>query len=450
MKGEDSFISDPVFSIVDYSTTKGEEEKLGSKSSSFQKEFDVNKRWTQDNTDFEERFVKWCAGEITNKEFMKDEDKTLFGASTVDTSRKEKEKHPRKEDEKMQAKEIQQQIPGMSKKKDLGIRKEKPSSQRNLNLYKKRRAHESIVSRESSDNGFELNPVIHDDISSIGNSIPSFTPYSNPYLMAKQRLIAQEANEKKLNPDVQAMKPSSSILDEFDIEASVQKEKPISNLLEEDGFETIELGNEKEKAVKEDTKQGAKQDANTLDTPSTIQQLKNMCMSIFDNSTSKNDQHPTIEEIKIVKEDFNENESIAERIAKVKAELKSVYKDLNEKDDERVKAFVHQNRKILETIEEEEDGQGDNEESIHITIQNMSMIFKSNLEGDVENPLDSSVEAVIDKRRSSEQVVDDKKELGVKRCAVFFALLFVAGIVLLAWYFLRVHYKNAPSSNPLL
>jgi hypothetical protein len=303
-----------------------------------------------------------------------------------------------------------------------------------------------VISRESSENSFELNPVIHDDISSIGNSIPSFTPYSNPYLMAKQRLIAQEANEKKLKPDIQAMKPSPSILDEFDIEASVQKEKPISNLLEEEGFETIELENQKENAVEED----AKQDANTLDTPSTIQQLKNMCMSIFDNSTSKHDPHPTIEEIKIVKEDFNENESIAERIAKVKAELKSVYKDLNEKDDERVKAFVHQNRKILETIEEEGDGQGDNEESMHITIQNMSMIFKSNPEEDIENPLDSSVEAVIAKHRNSEQVVDDKKELGVKRCAVLFALLFVAGIVLLAWYFLRVHYKNAPSSNPIL
>lgn len=447
MNGEDSLISDPVFSIVDYSTTKGEEEKLGSKSSSFQKEWDVNQRWTQDNTDFEERFVKWCAGEITNKEFMKDEDKTLFGASTVDTSRKEKEKHPSEEDDKVQSKEIRHQMPGMSKKKDLGKRKEKSFTQKNLNLYKKRRANQSVISRESSDNGFELNPVIHDDISSIGNSIPSFTPYSNPYLMAKQRLIAQEANEKKLNPDIQAMKPSPSILDEFDIEASVQKEKPISNLLEEEGFETIELENQKEKAVEED----AKQDANTLDTPSTIQQLKNMCMSIFDNSTSKNGQHPSIEEIKIVKDNFDENESIAERIAKVKAELKSVYKDLNEKDDERVKAFVHQNKKILETIEEEEGGQGDcNEESMHVTIQNMSMIFKSNPEEDVENPLDSSVEAVIDKRRSSEQVVDDKKELGVKRCAVLFALLFVVGIVLLAWYFLKVHYKNAPSSNPIL
>jgi hypothetical protein len=417
-KNDDS-VSDPVFSIVE-STTDDES------VSSFQKAWTGKK--TKDSVDdFDTLFTRWCEGKISNEEFnkliknLKDEE-SLFLASTVYSDEKEKHEDLLAEEEEEDESPENDATDGKPNYPSHSSEEKYSSKSRNNHL---RPIDEKSVA-SSYHTCFEIEPIIHDDVSSIGQSLPSTNPYSDPYAqpIEKENRSSRSKNDSfdevhylpnQLHAEANDRRHSHDHVES-------EKKKHVKELLEE-SFELSEL---------EDTSSNN----NIAEASKMISELKKMYKQMFDDMSKKSNtaKHPIIEEIEVKKKDSDDTvASISKLIAEVKAEIKSVYTEMSKEGDERLEDFVSKNSSILESIKEEDE---DDLESVH-TVKEIRF-FKS----DDEELGICQCQSDLHKCPRP-HTIDGKKSIWKKRCSAVCILFLLLGLGLGLWYILQMHHDNA-------
>lgn len=417
-KNDDS-VSDPVFSIVE-STTDDES------VSSFQKAWTEKK--TKDSVDdFDTLFTRWCEGKISNEEFnkliknLKDEE-SLFLASTVYSDEKEKHEDLLAEEEEEDESPENDATDGKPNYPSHSSEEKYSSKSRNNHL----RPIDEKSSASSYHTCFEIEPIIHDDVSSIGQSLPSTNPYSDPYAqpIEKENRSSRSKNDSfdevhylpnQLHAEANDRRHSNDHVES-------EKKKHVKELLEE-SFELSEL---------EDTSSNN----NIAEASKMISELKKMYKQMFDDMSKKSNaaKHPIIEEIEVKKKDSDDTvASISKLIAEVKAEIKSVYTEMSKEGDERLEDFVSKNSSILESIKEEDE---DDLESVH-TVKEIRF-FKS----DDEELGICQCQSDLHKCPRP-HTIDGKKSIWKKRCSAVCILFLLLGLGLGLWYILQMHHENA-------
>lgn len=420
-KNDDS-VSDPVFSIVE-STTDDES------VNSFQKAWTGNKTKDDDDDDFDTLFAKWCEGKISNLEFnkllknMKDEE-SLFLASTVYSNEKEKHEDLLAEEED----ESPENDAADEKPHYLLHNSEEEYSSKSKNDHLQPIDEKSAAS--SYHTCFEIEPIIHDDVSSIGQSLPSTNPYSDPYAQAA---IAIEKEHRIRSIKSDSVDAIHYLPNQLHVEPNEQRHSNDHNVESEEKKHVKELLEESfELSELEDTSSNN----NIAEASKMISELKKMYKQMFDDMSKKSNasKHPIIEEIEVKKKEPDDAvASISKLIAEVKAEIKSVYTEMSKEGDERLEDFVSKNSSILESIKEEDE---DDLESVHAVKE--IRFFKS----DDEELGICQCQSDLHKCPRP-HTIDGKKSIWKKRCSAACILLLLLGLGLGVWYILKMHHDNA-------